>query len=32
MPDGYSDIFDRNLNDFSDEEINQVMLSVTCHY
>jgi hypothetical protein len=24
MPEGYSDIFDRNLNDFSDEEINLV--------
>ena len=32
MPDGYSDIFDRNLNDFSDDEINQVARSVTCHY
>lgn len=28
MPDGYSDIFDRNLNDFSDDEINQVTLLV----
>lgn len=25
MPDGYSDIFDRNLNDFADEEIDQVL-------
>jgi hypothetical protein len=31
MPEGYSDIYDRNLNDFSDAEIDQVMTHACQH-